>query len=95
MKINKPLNVSQSSSLGKVQGKGSKGGVSSDTKASENAGVRLSGSASFVQAMRDAAKGVSELRPEAVEAAKSDLNSDSVGSESDYQQSITALLMEL
>ena len=93
MKINKPYNISSSQLLGKTSSKhGRDFGVESSK--GPQTGVTLSGSASFIQTMREAVES-SEVRPDVVAQAKEDIANQDLGSESDYNQSVTALLVEL
>ena len=58
--------------------------------------VDLSESASFVQSLRSTAEGTDpdEVRSDVVEQSKADIRDGKLGSKEDYEQSITALLME-
>ena len=93
MKINKPYNISGSHQLGKTSSKGGRDTAVAHSNAHES-GVKLSGSASFIQTMREAVVS-SGIRTEVVEQAKEDIENQTIGSETDYNQSVTALLVEL
>ena len=93
MKINKPYNIPGAHQLGKSSSKSGK----VDALTSDNAqkpGVTLSGSANFVQTMREAASTFG-VRTEVVLRAQQDIENQVLGSEMDYNQAVTALLVEL
>lgn len=93
MKINKPYNISGAHQLGKSSNKGAKvESVSNETV--QSSGLKLSGSASFVQTMREAAMSVG-IRADVVTQAQQDIDNQTLGSEIDYNQAVTALLVEL
>ena len=93
MKINKPYNITGTHQLGKAASKGGRDSAVVSSTSSES-GLKLSGSASFIQSMREAVDS-SSIRTEVVAQAKDDIENQTVGSETDYNQSITALLVEL
>ena len=97
MKINQPIKISTTTSS--VSKSSSKSGVKSPSKGASSGasakGVSLSNSANFVQSMREASEQIPEIRSDIVEQAKADIESGNLGNEKDYEQAVTALLMEL
>ena len=102
MKINRSGRF-QSSSIGRSS---LKVGKSGSTQASEGLGagasskgsISLSASAGFIQELRESVSPQStsdEIRPEAVAAAKKDIEEGTLGSGKDMSQAVTALLIEL
>ena len=84
--------------FGTVQGTESKKDRASAPQESASApkdGVSLSQDGSFIQVLRQAAKGQEPLRSELVDQAKQDLSSGLLGSAEDYEQAINALFLEL
>ena len=96
MKINHPIKVSPSTSS--ISASKSKAGQLSSPETSRKSGksgVNLSNSANFIQSLKDASQEFTSIRQELVDEARADIESGSLGSEQDYEQAITALLMEL
>ena len=93
MKINKPYSVTNPRQIGGANTKGGKGN-SVDSADISRPGVKLSGSASFVQTMREAVNATG-IRTEVVAQAQEDIQNQTLGTDSDYNQTVTALLVEL
>lgn len=94
MKITRPAHL-QPSSLSSKATKKSASASSLGKSAAPEAGVSLSENASFIQSIRDSAILEPAVRSDMVEQAKNDVASGELGSPKDYDQAITALLMEL
>jgi anti-sigma28 factor (negative regulator of flagellin synthesis) len=58
-------------------------------------GVSLSEQSSFIQVLKDVARGEEPVSAELIERAKEDIANGSLGSKEDYEQTINALLREL
>ena len=101
MKVNYPVKFTtpSSSSVNKSENKGSisrpASSEASESPVVDKGGVNLSNSASFVQGLRDVSQEIPEIRVEEVEQAKADIESGTLGSDKDYDQAVTALLLEL
>ena len=96
MKIQNQYKVAQNNSVAKESKRKdstSSSGISGGALREE---IQLSESASFVQSLRSTAETIDpeEVRSEIVEQAKSDIRDGKLGSKEDYEQTITALLME-
>ena len=61
----------------------------------ESDGVSLSEQTSFIQVLKEAARGQEPIRSELIEQAKVDLANGVLGSKEDYEQAINAILREL
>ena len=96
MKIQNQYKVAQNSSVGKESKKKEASSSSEFSGVSVQEDIQLSESASFVQNLRSTAETMDpeEVRSEVVEQAKSDIRDGTLGSKKDYEQTITALLME-
>ena len=94
MKITRPAHL-QPSSLSSKATKKSASSTSVGKSAASEAGVSLSENASFIQSIRDSAVLEPAVRADLVEQAKRDIDAGELGSPKDYDQAITALLMEL
>ena len=94
MKIQKQYKVAQNESISKNSKKKSASSESSSVE--ETAQVELSQSADFVQSLKEAAEIVNpqSVRMDVVEASREDMRRGLLGSEEDYEQAITALLIE-
>ena len=94
MKIQKQYKVAQNESISKNSKKKSASSESSSVE--ETAQVELSQSADFVQNLKEAAEIVNpqSVRMDVVEASREDMRRGLLGSEEDYEQAITALLIE-
>jgi hypothetical protein len=94
VKIQNHYKVNQNESVSKNSKKKSQSSESSS--AVETTHVELSESASFVQGLREAAEGVDpqEVRMDVVEASREDVRKGLLGSDEDYEQAISALLIE-
>ena len=96
MKINQPVNISPTStSIGASKGKANQSDALTTSKKNSRSGVNLSDSAHFIQKLKDASQDFTSIRQELVDEAKADIESGGLGTEKDYEQTITALLMEL
>ena len=69
-------------------------GKSSGTSASSPS-VSLSAKGTFISSLQQELNSTPHVRTEVVEAAKRDINSGNLGSESDVQQAVTAIILEL
>ena len=94
MKILNHYKVNQNESVSKNSKK--KSPTSETSSAEETTHVELSESASFVQGLREAAEGVNpqEVRMDVVESSREDVRKGLLGSVEDYEQAISALLIE-
>ena len=96
MKINQPVNISPTStSIGASKGKSAQLNSSEVSKKPGKPGLKLSNSANFIQSLKDATADFTSIRQEMVDEAKADIESGRLGTDADYDQTITALLMEL
>ena len=95
MKIQNQYKVAQNNSVAK-ESKKKEAGSSEFSGVSVQEEIQLSESASFVQNLRSTAETMDpeEVRSEVVDQAKSDIRDGTLGSKKDYEQTITALLME-
>ncbi len=94
MKIKNGLSgISRFSSTGKVKSGDSQPVETSSNDSSD--GVSLSEQTSFIQVLKDVAKGNEPVSSELIEQAKSDIANGKLGSKEDYEQAINALLREL
>ena len=96
MKINHPVDISPTStSLSASKGKSGQLSSPETSRKSGRSGVNLSDSANFIQSLKDASQDFTSIRQELVDEAKADIESGKLGTEKDFEQTITALLMEL
>jgi anti-sigma28 factor (negative regulator of flagellin synthesis) len=95
MKIKNVLSgMNRFTSSSKIKDSGE--GQSQDTTDSESSdGVSLSEQTSFIQILKDVAKGEEPVSADLIEQAKIDIANGSLGSKEDYEQTINALLREL
>jgi hypothetical protein len=94
VKIQNHYKVNQNESVPKSSKKKSSSSESSSTQ--DTTHVELSESASFVQGLREAAEGTDpqEVRMDVVESSREDVRKGLLGSDEDYEQAISALLIE-
>jgi anti-sigma28 factor (negative regulator of flagellin synthesis) len=95
MKIKNVLSgMNRLTSSSKIKDSGE--GQSQDTTDSESSdGISLSEQTSFIQILKDVAKGEEPVSADLIEQAKIDIANGSLGSKEDYEQTINALLREL
>ena len=94
MKIQKQYKIQQNESISKNSKK--KVASSEYSSGEETTHVELSESADFVQNLKEAAELIDPqaVRMDVVEASREDVRQGRLGSEEDYEQAITALLLE-
>ena len=67
----------------------------SNSASASSPSVSLSAKGSFISSLQQELNSTPHVRTEVVETAKRDINSGNLGSDSDVQQAVTAIILEL